>query len=55
VLTESIRNYFDILARTEDPYAPSFSVLLADDEDDRVAGRRPRVKEPGKQSTAQAR
>jgi membrane-bound lytic murein transglycosylase F len=55
VLTESIRNYFDILARTEDPHAPSFSVLLADDEEDRMAGRRPRPKEPGKQSTAQAR
>ncbi len=29
VLTENIRNYFDILARTEEPHAPGFAGLLA--------------------------
>ncbi len=29
VLTENIRNYFDILARFEEPHAPGFSTLIA--------------------------
>jgi membrane-bound lytic murein transglycosylase F len=55
VLTESIRNYFDILARTEDPYAPSFSVLLADDEEDPASAHKSGTKDSARQSTAQAR
>lgn len=35
ILTENIRNYFDILARYEDPYRPLFSTLA--DEESRVA------------------
>src|SRR5262249_28346239 len=57
VLTENIRNYFDILARTEQPHAPSFAALLDDDEEqEQVASAQPqRAKAPARQSTAQVR
>jgi membrane-bound lytic murein transglycosylase F len=53
-LTENIRNYFDILARTEEPLAPGLSALLADDDEDPVPSPPPQIK-PRKPSTAQAR
>jgi membrane-bound lytic murein transglycosylase F len=59
VLTENIRNYYDILARTEEPHEPSFGMLLAgdDDSDPRVSGkpRTARVRDAAKQTTTQVR
>jgi membrane-bound lytic murein transglycosylase F len=48
VLTENIRNYYDILARSEDPHEPSFGMLLAGEDE-------PQVPAPGKTRTARAR
>ena len=55
VLTENIRNYYDILARTEEPHAPSFAELLAQHEDDRSLARPTRIKDFGKRAQASAR
>ena len=57
ILTENIRNYYDILARTEEPHAPTFAVLL-DDEPEApnippLSSRPVRTKSPTKPPTVQ--
>jgi membrane-bound lytic murein transglycosylase F len=57
VLTENSRNYFDILARLEEPHTPSFAGLLADDTDTRAPppanDGTPHNRQPAKPATAQ--
>jgi membrane-bound lytic murein transglycosylase F len=55
VLTENIRNYYDILARTEEPHALSIAELLAQHEDDRSVARPTRIKGFGKRAQAPVR
>jgi membrane-bound lytic murein transglycosylase F len=61
VLTENIRNYYDILARFEEPHMPAFSSLVAqkdsDEPQERKVAQKDKIKRPdaGKKEKREAR